>query len=405
MTKVATTYYHVKNSKKRFCVNQGGTRSAKTYSILQVLIEFCWLNNNSGQIISIVRKTSPALKGTVYRDFFEILEKEGWYDPNLHNKTDKTYILFGNLIEFIAVDEGQKIRGRKRDIAYLNEANELTTDDFDQINFRTRLKIIIDYNPSFLEHEWIDPLIERKSVTDFYITTYRDNPFLPDDQVREIEAIKSQNHNKWKIYGLGQRAVVEGLIYTNWDTYSTLPNINNMDTVYGLDFGYSNQMALVQVWFKERDVYVKLLFYKSNHTTNDLIEFAQSTQLSKSTYLFCDSAERDRIEELKRVGFLAKKSDKKVWSGINFVQSLNLHIHEDSYELIKEIKSYQRKEKDGKFLDEPIKMNDHACDAMRYAIYTHYFKQLTPNKSSAGFIDRSEYSHYQSIVRRPSSFV
>ena len=114
------SYYDNKRSKKRITINQGGTRSGKTFSILQVIAEWCHNNKNAGWVISIVRKTLPALKGSAYRDFLQILSNENWYDETHHNKSEMTYMLFGNLIEFISVDQPQKIRGRKRNLCFIN---------------------------------------------------------------------------------------------------------------------------------------------------------------------------------------------------------------------------------------------------------------------------------------------
>ena len=119
------TYYHVKGCASRIQVHQGGTRSGKTYSILQSIVELCYENENAGAVITIARKTFPALRATAMRDFFEILEREGIYNPDLHNKSEANYVLFGNLVEFISVDQPQKVRGRKRQVLFINEANEL----------------------------------------------------------------------------------------------------------------------------------------------------------------------------------------------------------------------------------------------------------------------------------------
>src|SRR6516165_4367688 len=135
--KQPSTYYQVKQSQKRLVINQGGTRSGKTYSILQVIAEYCYFNQDCGAVISIVRKTFPALKATAYRDFLQILESNEWYNDDLHNKSEHTYWLFGNLIEFVSIDQPQKIRGRKRDLCFINEANELDYEDFIQLNIRT----------------------------------------------------------------------------------------------------------------------------------------------------------------------------------------------------------------------------------------------------------------------------
>ena len=127
--KQPATYYHVKNSRAKIQVHQGGTRSGKTYSILTALVELCYQNEGAGAVITIARKTFPAIRASVMRDFFEILEREEIYNPEFHNKSEATYVLFGNLVEFISVDQAQKIRGRKRSILFVNEANELTLED------------------------------------------------------------------------------------------------------------------------------------------------------------------------------------------------------------------------------------------------------------------------------------
>ena len=152
-SKQPSTYYHVKKSKAKIQVHQGGTRSGKTYSICQALIELCYKNRKAGTVITIVRKTFPALRSSVMRDFFDILSKAGHYKEENHNKSQATYTLFGNLIEFISADQPQKLRGRKRHILYINEANELTLEDWRQLILRTTDKVLVDYNPSD-EYHW-----------------------------------------------------------------------------------------------------------------------------------------------------------------------------------------------------------------------------------------------------------
>src|SRR5205809_3569925 len=177
-----TSYYQNKISRKRITINQGGTRSGKTYSILQVICEWCFDNKEAGWVITIVRKTLPALKGSAYRDFLKILDEENWYNELYHNKSEMTYQLFGNLLEFISVDQPQKIRGRKRNICFINEANELTYEDFFQLNVRTTDKLILDYNPSD-EYHWIYDKLQPRDDADFFITTYKDNPKLEPELV------------------------------------------------------------------------------------------------------------------------------------------------------------------------------------------------------------------------------
>ena len=153
-------YKHLVNSKKKIIVEQGGTRSGKTYNILLwIIFEYC--THNTDKIITICRKSFPSLRATVLRDFFEILRNNNMYSEVFHNKSNSEYHLFGNLLEFVALDQSQKIRGRKRNLLFCNEANEFYLEDWQQLIFRTQERIIIDFNPSD-EYHWIyDKVIPR----------------------------------------------------------------------------------------------------------------------------------------------------------------------------------------------------------------------------------------------------
>ncbi len=372
-----TSYYDNKRSKKRIVINQGGTRSGKTYSIIQVLCEWCFKNKNAGWIISVVRKTLPALKGSAYRDFLEIVDKNNWYSEAYHNKSEMTYKLFGNLFEFISVDQPQKIRGRKRNICFINEANELTWEDFFQLNVRTTEKIIIDYNPSD-EFHWIYDELQPREDADFFVTTYLDNPFLEKELINEIERLRDADDNHWLVYGTGQRGVSRDVIYTHWQHCAELPGKG--ETWLGQDFGFNVPSALIMCEMYEGAIYCKELLYETKLTTADLIERYKLLGISKAIEIYCDSAEPKTIEELRRAGYNARESDKDVTEGIRKVKSLPLFITNDSSNMIKEIKSYKwRTDSSGrpvkdKDKDEPVKFADHAMDAMRYAIFTKLAK-------------------------------
>jgi len=376
--KNCTTYYDVKYSKKRIVVNQGGTRSGKTFSILQVIIEWCYKNQNAGWVFTIVRKTLPSLRGSAYRDFLNILKSCNWYSEDFHNKSEMTYNLFGNLIEFISVDQPQKIRGRKRNVCFINEANELTYEDFFQLLVRTSDKIILDYNPSD-EFHWIYDKILTRDDVDFFITNYKDNPFLEKELVEEIERLQFADESHWKIYGLGERAQSKDLIYTHWQLCEDLPGRGEI--CYGQDFGYNVPSALIKVEIFENAIYCKELIYETKLTTFDLIERYKDLDISKFDEIFCDSAEPKTIEEIRRAGFNAKEANKDVTEGIRKIKSLPLFIEKNSVNILKEIKSYKWKtDANGRPIkdkdrDEPVKFNDHAMDALRYAVFTKLSKR------------------------------
>ena len=213
-------FRHLLESKKKIIVEQGGARSGKTYNILLWIITvFC--NQNSEKVVTICRKTFPALRATAMRDFIDILKKHNIYDPNYHNKSSSEYLLYNNLVEFISLDQSHKVRGRKRTLLFINECNELNYDDWQQLIFRTQgvenyPSIIIDYNPSD-EFHWIYDEVITRDDAEFHRTTYRDNPFLEQSIVDEIERLEKLDENYWKIYGLGIQGSCHDNVFTKFE--------------------------------------------------------------------------------------------------------------------------------------------------------------------------------------------
>ncbi|MEM4626455.1 MAG: PBSX family phage terminase large subunit [Candidatus Bilamarchaeaceae archaeon] len=206
-------------------INQGGTRSSKTYSITQLIILECLKSQN--KTYSIIRKSFPALRASVMRDFFDLLKNLNLYSEENHNKTEHLYNLNNNLIEFFSLDDEQKVRGRKRDILWINEANEIDEDSFLQLNFRTSGKIFLDYNPSIPETHWIITNILKRDDAHIIISTYRDNPFLSKKQILEIERLKLINPNMWAVFGEGIRSEIQtGNVFLKdyYQEYDYLPN-------------------------------------------------------------------------------------------------------------------------------------------------------------------------------------
>lgn len=357
----------------KILVDQGSTRSSKTYSIAQLFI--IKLLETTGRTLTIARKTSPSMHSSVMRDFFTILRSMGIYEDWRHNKSFNEYNLHGNLVEFISMDVAEKKKGAKRDFLWLNEATEFSYEDFFQLSIRTSEKIVLDYNPAY-EFHWIyDRVLTRKDAILIH-STYKDNSFLEKSIVEEIERLKDVDETYWKIYGLGERAATKALIYSNWDLVDMFPD-NCDEVLYGVDFGFNNPSTVIKVGVKDKvDIFIQQMLYETHLTNNDLIEklkeiipeFGRASVLLKA-----DSAEPDRIEEISRAGFWIEGSVKgknSVKDGIDVVKRKRLHIVKDnSAELLKEIQFYKWKEdKNGNVLDEPVKFNDHAMSGMRYAI-------------------------------------
>ena len=358
-------FEHLTDSDKRFIIEQGGTRSGKTYNILMWLISYCF--KNTGKTITICRKTLPSLKGSAYRDFIEILTTLEYYEATDHNKTESFYNLNGNLIEFIAIDQAQKIRGRKRNLLFINEANEITYEEFFQLNMRTTDRVIIDYNPS--EEFWIEQIKVRDDA-DFHITTYLDNPFLPTVLVREIERIKDVDADYWRVYGLGLQGYIRGQIFMNWKESNKFPDSVKW-TCYGLDFGFTNDpTALVKVGISDGELHVEELIYEHGLTNDDICKKLTELGLDRTDVIVADSAEPKSIEEIYRQGFNVRgvtKGKDSILNGIDILKRQPLIVCGESLNLKKEFKNYKwQSDKNGNHINKPIDFYNHALDALRY---------------------------------------
>ena len=346
----------------RIIVNQGGTRSGKTFSLTQYLIA---LGLTSKYSISTCSVAFPHLRKGAMRDWRKIMEDFKLYDPNAHMKTEQVYTYpSGSYVEFFSVDNQLKVRGPGRDILFINEANIIPYETFRQLLLRTKKAIFIDYNPAD-EFHWIYDKVLTRPDCYFIKSTYKDNPFLPKEQIHEIESYREADPNFWRIYGEGERGHSEGIIYTHWESVATIPDGL---TAFGLDFGYRNPTSLVRVSEHDKAIYWREEIYQSHLTNTDLIGLLK--QIVRNETIYCDAAEPDRIEELKRAGFRAVAANKDVKAGIDFIKSRQLKVYQGSVNILKEIKSYKYKPKGHNSAnepEEPLKLNDHAMDAARYA--------------------------------------
>lgn len=380
-TPVFSQNYH---SDKFITVNRGGTRSSKSRSLCQIALMWLITGNYSSKrpdvskgTFSIVRRFSATIDATIMVDLEEEIEKQGVWGLIEKNIQKKTYKHGLRTIQFIGADDQQKLRGRKQDILYCNEANELGfKDEFFQLLMRTSEKIFIDFNPDDAD-VWINTEIEQKRATekrdvDVIVSNYTHNTFLSKRQINEIEYLKDTDPEFWKVYGLGEYGRKVGLIYTHWKLCESIPD---GEVFYGLDFGYNNPTALVRVVKHDNVHYVKQLLYERGLTNSDLIVKMQGMDLGRWP-IYCDTAEPNRIEELTRAGFNAKPSDKgkdSVRKGVDTVKAHGLMMDSGSPDLLKEIRKYSwQTGKDGKPDPEnPIKFDDHLMDAMRMSIFTH----------------------------------
>lgn len=365
--KIKTTrvFDELLNSDKRVNVFQGSSRASKTFNIL---IYFVFkLLQEENKVLSVVRKTLPALKGSVLRDLKEVLDMFGVYDSEKWHTSSGYFELGSNIIEWFSIDDETKLRGRKRDYLFINEATEVSYDEYIQLILRTGDMIVMDLNPS-LWKSWIYDLEGKPDVKYNYIT-YLDNPFLPQVQIDEIEKLKERDPNLWRIFGLGLKGIPTKMVFTHQQPYYDLPQGAKL-LGYGIDWGYSDPSTLVGVWKMDESIFCKELLYMRNATIPDFIYRIKDLGLNLNDDFIADSANPQAIEELRRNGINCKPVKKQsILHGIDLIKRSNFYIHAESKNLNEELLSYSWKtDKNGNNLDEPIDESNHIIDGIRYVL-------------------------------------
>lgn len=376
------TFANCMNSTKRIQLHQGSARSGKSMGILQFLIVEALQNKT---LISIVRKTFPALRTSALRDFKEIMHNLGIWDDERYMATEHTYTFDnGSIIEFFSVDSAEKLKGLRREILWCDEANELTSEQFMQLAIRTTGKIILSYNPSFSQRHWILTELTLRDDVETFITTYKNNPFLPIEQIRFIEKYRETNPRYWQTYGLGQFAINEKQIYEFEvvDDY----DFNNAEFVcFSMDVGFvSDPTALVGIWRNGGDLIVREHIYKKGLITSEIIEMIRGN-VGERDIVVVDSAEPRLIEEIKRSGFpLArgvKKGKDSIQWGIDLVKKYRIVVPKENANLIEELYNYEWiDDGNGGVSNTPIDAYNHALDAVRYGV----MECLNAKKINAG---------------------
>lgn len=352
---------------------QGSARSSKTYNVLIWLIVYCL--NHPNTRLSIVRATLPAIKGSVLVDFKEILQRMGIYNERSLNKSELIYTFAnGSWAEFFSTDSEQKLRGRKRDILFVNEANELGFIEWQQLKMRTTRLSIIDYNPSFSDEHWICETVNQDPRTFHSVTTYLDNPFLEQTVIDEIESLREKNQSLWQVYGLGQQAVIEGLVFKHFGICETIPP-HVRHRFIGMDFGFTNDpTAICEVALDGDALYIDEIAYRTQMLSSDIITTLR--EAAPKMRIISESADPRLIQEIYRAGIdihPVKKFPGSIEAGLSKMQEYRIIITKRSTNVAKELRNYTyRQDKDGRWLNVAIDCYNHAIDAVRYVVMEQF---------------------------------
>jgi len=355
------TFDNLLNANKRITQHIGGTRSGKTYAILQYLIVRALQHKLD---ITVVRKTIPSLKRTVIKDFKEIMMSLGIWKDDSFNKSESTYGFDNNsIISFLNTDDPEKLRGVRSDLLFIDEASEVDEESYFQTSIRTDGDIILAYNPTVSPYHWLRKMEDCQR----FVTTYKDNPYLGTDMIKAIEDLEFKNPKYFTIYAKGEFAPNEKSIFT----FEVVDDIPQCELVaYGMDFGFAQDpCALVEVHRMGDTLYVNELMYEKGLVTKDIVDKLNKLNVGK-TEIWADSAEPRLIEEIYRSGFNikpVKKGPDSINFGISVLQNFYICVNKASQNLVNELYSYQwATDKYGIVLDKPESGLDHLIDGLRY---------------------------------------
>jgi phage terminase large subunit len=368
MFKRTTSINKILSLKKRVKIIQGGTSAGKTFGILPVLIDKAIRYPNTE--VSVVAESIPHLRRGALKDFLKVMKWTNRYIDEQFNKSLLTYqFKNGSVIEFFSADDSSKLRGARRDVLYINECNNVTFDAYLELSIRTKKEIYLDFNPA--NEFWVHTELKDESDADFIILTYKDNEALDESIVRQIEknrdkaATSNYWANWWRVYGLGEVGMLEGVVFDNWKEIDKVPDDARLVGI-GLDFGYTNDpTAAIEVYNWNGKRIVNEIVYRTGMLNSDIAKI-----LPSSVTIYADSSEPKSIDEIRRFGKTIKgvtKGKDSIKYGIDVMQRQEYLVTKQSTNLIKELRSYcWDVDKHGVRLNNPAGGNDHAIDALRY---------------------------------------
>lgn len=366
---------------KRIRIIQGGTSASKTVSIILYLIAKAQ-SDKEQTLTSIVSESFPHLRRGAMRDFLLIMQQHNYFKDKLWDKTNNVYSFeTGSKIEFFSVDQADKVRGARRDRLFINEANNISFDAFEQLEVRTKDFIFIDYNPT--AEFWVfTEVLGKRNDCEQIILTYKDNEALSPEIIASIEQRKNRA-GWWKVYGLGELGEIEGRIYKGWQIIDEIPHEARLER-YGLDFGYTNDpTAIAAIYYYNGGYILDEITYQKELSNKQIADIIKNL---KPVLVIADSAEPKSIDEIKSYGISilgAEKGRDSVNYGIQILQEQRISITKQSINGIKEYRNYLwQTDKNGRVINEPEPFNNHFLDAVRYGV-----SSLIPIINRRQFID------------------
>lgn len=376
-------YFPLLKDKSRYLVLYGGAGSGKSFFAGQKIIYRVLIEKNHRFLV--VRKVGRTNRDSTFQLLKSIIYRWGLRSLCRINRADLriSFPLFNSEILFTGMDDAEKIKSIAGITGiWLEEASEFKQNDFQQLDLRLRgrtknyKQIILSFNPISATH-WIKRWFFDRKVEGGKIchSTYKDNRFIDKEYKKRLEALKEIDRYYYQVYCLGEWGVLGNLIFSNWRVIDTNKDLDWYDDVrFGVDFGFNNPSVVLLVGKKENDVYIIKELYQSGLTNKDLINKIKqrfSIEFMKY-YFYCDGAEPNRIEEMKREGIKAlpvKKGKDSVLRGVDWLKMRKIYIDESCINTQREFEQYKYKEdREGNVLEEPVKEFDHTIDALRYSM-------------------------------------
>jgi len=394
---VLPLYYSLLNSKKRYVLLKGSTRSGKTIAIVQYILTLLSLKKTKTTFkyknltIAVGVETISTAREKSIKDLIEWIDNmnlTNMFKINMSNFSF-TFIPTGSKIVFVPCDKPSKWYGLKADIFWFNEATHIPYEVFEQAQMRLpdrkdfHNKIILDYNPTD-PFSWVRDLENNNPPggVDLFKSTFYDNPFIGEKQIQLYETWRYTNPNKWLIFGMGEYGEVAGSIIKNWEMCDKFPD---EQYYYGLDFGYSNdQSTLIKVCVHGGELYAEEIMYDLSMTATDIVKELNRLEIDKKKEIICESARPEMIEEIRRAGYYVtsvKKGPGSIIAGLDIIQRYKLNVVKPSNNLRDELSNYTWKKKNGVFINEPVDDWNHCIDALRYACMMKLNKRVGPSRT------------------------